>query len=280
MTRYLDPKVDLAFKRIFGEHAHLLKSFLNAVLPLPEGGLIDSLTYLNPEQVPEIPGFLRNSIVDVKCIDMRGRIFIVEMQMLWAPSFMGRIVFGAAQAYVKQLTAGKSYQQLQPVYALALINDSYDHSTLEYYHHYEIVNLQNTNERLDGLHFVLIELPKFKASSNVERKMQVLWLRFLQEIGKEGVEPDAAMQEQADIAQALSLMQAAGLNAAELDAYHTSVDRARIEMSVTQDLLDKGKAEGKAEGKLEIVRALKAQGIAPAVIAAATGLDADTVAAL
>ena len=64
--RYLDPKIDLAFKRVFGEHANLLKSFLNALLPLPAGGQIDSLEYLTPEQAPDIPGLFRHSIVDVK----------------------------------------------------------------------------------------------------------------------------------------------------------------------------------------------------------------------
>ncbi|MDR0687643.1 MAG: Rpn family recombination-promoting nuclease/putative transposase, partial [Prevotellaceae bacterium] len=33
MARYLDPKNDLTFKRIFGEHPDLLKSFLNALMP-------------------------------------------------------------------------------------------------------------------------------------------------------------------------------------------------------------------------------------------------------
>ena len=41
MSRYLDPKTDVVFKKIFGQHPSLLKSFLNAVLPLPEDGLID-----------------------------------------------------------------------------------------------------------------------------------------------------------------------------------------------------------------------------------------------
>ena len=66
--RYLDPKNDLTFKRIFGEHPHLLQSFLNAVLPLPDGREIVSLEYLPAELVPEIPLF-KNSIVDVRCID-------------------------------------------------------------------------------------------------------------------------------------------------------------------------------------------------------------------
>ena len=33
MSQYLDPKADVVFKKIFGDHPHLLISFLNAVLP-------------------------------------------------------------------------------------------------------------------------------------------------------------------------------------------------------------------------------------------------------
>ena len=37
MAKYLDPKADLTFKRIFGEHPHLVMSLLNALLPFSEG---------------------------------------------------------------------------------------------------------------------------------------------------------------------------------------------------------------------------------------------------
>ena len=37
MAKYLDPKADLTFKKVFGEQKDLLQSFLNAVLPLKEG---------------------------------------------------------------------------------------------------------------------------------------------------------------------------------------------------------------------------------------------------
>ncbi|MDR2805754.1 MAG: Rpn family recombination-promoting nuclease/putative transposase, partial [Dysgonamonadaceae bacterium] len=92
MTRYLDPKNDLTFKRIFGEHPHLLISFLNALLPLDPNRLIESVEYLSPEQVPENP-LGKNSIVDVKCVDNYGRRFIVEMQMYWSDIFKSRLVF-------------------------------------------------------------------------------------------------------------------------------------------------------------------------------------------
>jgi hypothetical protein len=37
MAIYLDPKNDLVFKRIFGSHPGLLKSFLNALMPFEPG---------------------------------------------------------------------------------------------------------------------------------------------------------------------------------------------------------------------------------------------------
>jgi hypothetical protein len=53
--RYLDPKNDLTFKKVFGEHPHLLKSLLNALLPLADDAQIVDLEYLPTELVPLIP---------------------------------------------------------------------------------------------------------------------------------------------------------------------------------------------------------------------------------
>ncbi|MES2946161.1 MAG: Rpn family recombination-promoting nuclease/putative transposase [Pseudomonadota bacterium] len=288
-SRYLDPKIDLAFKRVFGEHANLLKSFLNALLPLPDDGLIESLEYLAAEQAPEIPGLLKNSIVDVKCKDSQGRTFIVEMQMLWTPSFENRIVFGASQAYVKQLKAGHRYAELQPVYALALLNDVFDRITPEYYHHYKIVNTTNPEETLKGLEFVFIELPKFKPENSAARKMQVLWLRFLSEVGQDNRELDAKMKAdaatEADIADALELVEVAAFTEEELNWYQASMDRVRVEWAYREDAeavgeargLAKGKAEGIAEGQAQLVRTMSAKGMQAEQISQMTQLPVHVV---
>ena len=105
MPRYLDPKSDLVFKKIFGEHPSLLKDFLNAILPLPQDCVIESLTYLQPENVPELPAF-KNSIVDVRCLDNHGRHFIVEMQLQWTGDFIKRMLFNTATTYARQLKKG------------------------------------------------------------------------------------------------------------------------------------------------------------------------------
>lgn len=83
-SKFLDPKADVVFKKIFGQHADLLMSFLNAIMPLPEP--ITELTYLTSEQSPIIPE-LKRPIVDVKCKDALGRQFIIEMQMEWSAAF-------------------------------------------------------------------------------------------------------------------------------------------------------------------------------------------------
>ena len=36
--KYLNPKADLIFKMVFGEHPDLVMSLLNALLPLPDDG--------------------------------------------------------------------------------------------------------------------------------------------------------------------------------------------------------------------------------------------------
>ena len=54
--KYLDPKADLTFKKVFGEHPDLVISLLNALLPFdkPEEE-VQSIEYLPAELVPENP---------------------------------------------------------------------------------------------------------------------------------------------------------------------------------------------------------------------------------
>ena len=95
--RYLDPKADWPFIETFGKHPDLTICFLNALLPLAENEYITEIEYLPVHLMPQTP--LRDySIVDVRCRDERGRIFIVEMQMLWSPAFMHRVLFNASKA--------------------------------------------------------------------------------------------------------------------------------------------------------------------------------------
>jgi predicted transposase/invertase (TIGR01784 family) len=167
--KYLDPKADLTFKLIFGEHEDLLKSLLNALLPLDEGKQIEHLEYLPSELVPDNPG-KKDSIVDVRCRETGGRHFIVEMQLNWNNEFRHRVILNAAKAVVKQLQPGEEYKLVQPVYSLNLINDTgFESSPDEFYHDYAIVDVAHNDRHIEGLRFVFIELPKFKPKTIAEK---------------------------------------------------------------------------------------------------------------
>jgi len=246
MSRFLNPRSDVVFKKIFGQHTHLLISFLNSLLPLPPDGLITSLEYLPTEQIPNIP-VLKRTIVDVKCIDQQGQIFIVEMQIEWSSFFMQRMLFGASQAYVSQLSKGEEYEYLKPVYGLGLIAENFDSESPDFYHHYKIVNVEKPSRELKGLQFVFIELQKFKPNDQSQRRLQVLWLRFMSEINEKTRTVDPDLLAVPEIREAIELSEQAVYTEAELAAYNTYWDTVSTEKTLMSEKYQKGKAEGKVE---------------------------------
>ena len=254
MSRYLDPKADVVFKKIFGEHPKLLISFLNALLPLPSSSPIVSLTYLQNEQVPVIPEFKR-TIADVKCTDAQGRVFIVEMQMNWTDHFKQRLLFGTSQAFVKQLEKGEEYKFLQPVYGLGIVAEIYERTTSDWYHHYQLVKKGDVDHSdvIEHLQLIFIELPKFPIQSSDEKKLRVLWLRFLREIDEKTISVSKDLLAIPEIAQAVALSEESAYTPGELTLYESYWDQISREKTLIMDKYAEGKAEGKVEGKIEIV---------------------------
>jgi predicted transposase/invertase (TIGR01784 family) len=151
-----------------------------------------------------------------------------------------------------------------------------------YYHYYHLVHDLDSKKVLDGLHLVFVELPKFKAKNLTERKMQVLWLRFLTEIAPDG--SDEVSQDLLDNPQtgeALEIVRESGLNDAERAAYDGFWDRVSIE-ATKKAYMDKAITERDAavaerdaavEKLRQTARNLKAMNLTNEQIAAATGLS-------
>jgi predicted transposase/invertase (TIGR01784 family) len=228
--------------------------------------------------IPDIP-LLKDSIVDVRCTDKKGRQFIVEMQMQWSDSFTSRVLFNASKAYVHQLNASETYELLQPVYSLNLVNDIFLRNSPEYYHHYKIVNVANTEQQIKGLEFVFVELPKFKTSEPKDKRLQALWLRFLTEDSNdEGVSGE--LLNNPDICEAVNYLEESSYSKEELEVYDRVVDAIRTHQMFMFDAkkegLEEGRAEGlaegKAEGKAEVVLNSHKLGLSIETIASITGL--------
>ena len=246
--KYLNPKADLIFKLVFGEHPDLVMSLLNALLPLPDDGQIESVEYLTPEMVPDNPA-KKDSIVDVRCKDQQGRQFIVEMQLYWNEEFKRRVLLNASKAIVRQLDKGQDYSLIQPVYCLSLVNDkAFDYETDEFYHDYAIVDVEHTDRHIEGLRLVFVELPKFKPQSIAEKKMAVLWLRFLTEIAEDTVEAPAELLENEATRKALGLVEKSAMTEGQLYAYEKFWLAVVDERILREAAAKKGYNEGMEKG--------------------------------
>ena len=284
-AKYLDPRADLTFKKIFGEHPHLVISLLNAMLPLKDDERVESITYWPAEKIPERTEVEKYSIVDVCCKDNKGREFIVEMQMSWTESFKKRVLLNASKAYVAQSTKGCDYESLQPVYALNFVNEVFQKDVDDYYHYYHFVHDKYTNKVIDGLHLIFVELPKFKPQTFSEKKMQALWLRFLTEINETTREVPTELLENEEVKEALEIVEVAAFTDAEMRAYNKFWDNISVQRTLENALkreAEKAKAETQqAKEKLvQIVRNLKDLNMDIAQITAITGLTAEEIKAL
>ena len=273
--KYLDPKADLTFKRVFGEHPDLVMSLLNALLPLTAGQEITDIEYLPSEMVPENP-LRKNSIVDVRCKDKEGRQFIVEMQMIWSPEFKQRVLFNASKAYVRQMNAGEQYELLQPVYSLNLVNEIFEPSLEGYYHHYQMIHVENSDKVIDGLQLIFVELPKFTPHSYSEKKMQVLWLRYLTEINEKTREVPEELMAKSEVKKAVNALEISAFTDAQLAGYEKFWDIISVEKTLYNSAERRGMAQGMAQGKAEerhlIAINLKKQGVSFEIISQCTGL--------
>ena len=285
--KYLNPKADLTFKLLFGEHPDLVKSLLNALLPLEAGREIERVEYANPEMIPENPG-KKNSIVDVRCHDNQGREFIVEMQLYWSDEFKQRVMLNASKAVVKQAGKGEDYSLIHPVYSLNLVNEGLNLGDGvgpdEYYHHYAVVNVEHTDRILEGFHFVFIDLEKFTPKTVTERKMAVLWLRFLTEIDEHTQQVPEELLENPDTRKALEILEKSAYTDGQLQSYSdfwmALVDERVLREGSYRKGREDGRAEGRAEERMENARKMKAKGFAAEDVADITGLTAEEIESL
>ena len=306
MARYLDPKADLTFKKIFGEHPDLVISLLNALLPLDEKKPITDIEYLPVELVPDQP-LRKNSIVDVRCKASDGRQFIVEMQMEWTTAFRQRVLFNASKAYVRQLKTGTRYHLLQPVYSLSLVNEVFEPDMEEFYHYYRLVHEEHTEKVIEGLNLVFVELPKFQPRTVSEKRMMVLWLRFLTEINESTQNVPAELLDSPEVSRALDMVEESAFSEAEMAAYDKFWDTIRVEQAFVDEAgiryqlgreegielgrkegvelgreegIEIGKEKGKEEANRAVARRMKEKGFSVQDIVAMTGLTSDEIESL
>src|ERR1700730_1605658 len=119
----LDPKVDYAFKKVFGSEANtpVLLDLLDAVLQPPPDKRLVALEILNPFNDKEAVDD-KLSILDIKARDQHGRQYNVEMQMVAAGLYPERVLYYWAVLHGQQLREGKDYGGLEATISISFVD--------------------------------------------------------------------------------------------------------------------------------------------------------------
>ena len=121
MPEFINPRVDWAFKRIFGteDTKECLITFLNGVF---EGEfVIKDVKHLKTEQTRHQKRE-RGVIFDVACVTDDGRRIIVEMQKKEQRYFVDRALYYSSKAIVEQAQPGEWDFHLTPVYTVCFMD--------------------------------------------------------------------------------------------------------------------------------------------------------------
>ena len=249
---FADPKTDLVFKRIFGDENHkdLLIALLNPLLGLSGAHRIVDLTYLPVEQAPRIV-VLKNSIVDVKCVDAEGTRYVVEMQVLHVEGFEKRIVYNLCKAFTAQLAAGEDYPELDDVVAVTICDfvlwPDAQAPHVPMVSRWSMSEHETGARRLQQMRYAFLELPKYRAGDSPETMVDK-WAYFFRETKHLRVVPPALSE--APFSLALDVARSSGFTPEEWEAY----DRAKVAEQDARGALSLEHRLGLEEGKAEGIR--------------------------
>lgn len=250
ISKFLDPKNDYCFKRIFGSERNkdILIHFLNDMISFQEGGAIKEVTFLKADQDPEIAS-KKQSIVDVLCVDEQDKKYIVEMQVARSKGFEKRAQYYAAKAYVNQLNRSEKYENLKEIIFLAITDFVMFPNKSAYKSDHIVLDRQSYERDLKDFSFTFVELPKFTLSINDLKTMTEKWCYFFKH-ADETKEKDLEQITGSDaiLKRAYEELNQFSWNEEELNTYERVLKNERDAQAVEQDKLEAAEKIGMEKG--------------------------------
>jgi predicted transposase/invertase (TIGR01784 family) len=218
---FADPRNHFVFHRIFGseQRKDVLVAFLNDMLELDEAHRIVRVDLLSPEQRPAVAE-LKLSVVDVKCIDARGVIYVAKMQLLQVEGFDKRIVDNVDKAYVNQIAQGDWSPNLNDVVGITICEfvlwPDTDERRLPMRTRWRMTEQQTGAKELGQIQLVFLELPKYDATRPPQTMVEK-WAYFFREADHLTVVPEVLAEH--PFVDALDAARIARFTVSEWDPY-------------------------------------------------------------
>lgn len=280
LSKFLDPKNDIAFKKIFGSEKNkdILIHFLNDMLGFIDNNEIQDVEFLSPIQDPEIAA-KKQSIVDVLCRDKNGVQYIIEMQVAEHKGFEKRAQYYAAKAYSRQANTGDKYYNLKEIIFIAIANCEIFTGKAGYKSDHIILDKETNEHDLKDFYFTFIELPKF-SKTKIEELENIVekWCYFFKYADKTSeADMEKIVGSDLVIKKAYEALNQFNWTEKELIAYEEEIKRIKDNQAMLEAQIDKAEARGEVKGKAELIKMMLNNGASVETIAQLTGLSHEEI---
>lgn len=284
--RYI--RFDWAIKRLLRQKANF--DVLNGFLTVMLGEEIKIVEILESEGNQESVDDKFNR-VDIKALNSKGEIIIVEIQNTREIHYLERILYGVAKAITEHISLGEGYQKIKKVYSISILYFDIGIGTDYIYHgqnHFTgvhtgdhlRVNMRERDVIVSRLpadvfpEYILIRVNEFDkvASTSLDE-----WIEYL----KDGtIRPDTTAP---GLKEAREKLKYYSMSPQERLVYDRHLDAIMIQNDVLDTAKWEGRMEGLAEGKAEGLAEGKAEGLAEGMRQIATnmkrmGMDIESIA--
>ena len=248
--KFISPRADFAFKRIFGSEADTSKliSLLNAILANQGDERIVTIDILNPYNAPKI-AILKDSYLDLRARDANGKQYLIEMQVANVQGMHKRVLYNTCKQYGNQLNQGDDYLLLSEVIGITFTDFVLFDSTPELRNSFMLRDALG-NIYTHDLELIFIELPKFTIGKDELQQLRSdfdRWMYFLKHADGLPVRPKEFDSDPA-ICSAFEAASVASMSAQELDLYEDNLTLIRDQRGRIAFALDQGMQQGMRQG--------------------------------
>lgn len=283
---FVDPKNDVAFRKIFGDEnkKEILISFLNNILEFAGTSreIID-LTIKNPYQVPKLKD-LKETILDIKALDKRKIHYIIEMQVFHTTAFEKKVLYYVSKSYYQQLNRAEDYPKLNQVIFLGFLNFTLFKNNPNYATRHLILDEKTNEHHFQDFELNFVELPKFDKALEALEDIKDKWIYFVKNAGTMTMIPHQLIDPK-ELREAFAVANQMNWSREELEAYdergiYIQDERGRLEYAIEEGKkigMDEGKKIGIREGvkkeRLDLAKKMKKKGEPLEKISEYTGLS-------
>ena len=261
---YLSPKLDIVFKKMFGDknNSDMLRSLVGAYLNIDTSGKFELLnTEITPEELER--KFAR---LDLRISTETSEID-VEVQVLNAPDYRERSIYYWASLYASSVKRGEEYSTARTTMALNILDfkmlDCANYNTnFTFYDEENKIRLSNKAQ------ISFIELPKIRTytKEQIATDERIAWAAFFNSKREEDFNMLNQVTTNPNVQKAVTIIRELSSDEKIREEARKREEALYTERSALSSTYDKGRADGRAEGVAQVVANMRALGMSEAEI--------------